>query len=36
LVVSAEREPTTGAIDRLVVLVNPDKVAAVDRAVVLS
>jgi RNA polymerase sigma-70 factor (ECF subfamily) len=36
LVVSAEREPTTGAIDRLVVLVNPDKVAGVDRPAALS
>lgn len=35
IVVSAEREPVSGAIDRLLVLVNPDKVGGVDRRVEL-
>ncbi len=35
LVVSAEQEPATGAIGRVVVLVNPDKVAGVDAPVAL-
>jgi RNA polymerase sigma-70 factor (ECF subfamily) len=34
-VLLAEREPTTGAIDRLQVLVNPDKLGGVDRPVEL-